>query len=49
MLSHLSANGIDLVKSILSFATALISFLALFKKTKKARYRLFKKNEVLVS
>jgi hypothetical protein len=49
MFAHLSSSGIDLAKNVLSFATALISFLALFKKTKKIRYRLLKKNEPLVS
>jgi hypothetical protein len=32
MLPNISASGIDLAKSVLSFATALITFLALFKK-----------------
>jgi hypothetical protein len=35
MLPHFSATGIDLAKSVLSFATALISFLSLFKKNLK--------------
>jgi len=32
MLPHISANGIDLAKTVLSFATALITFAALLKK-----------------
>jgi hypothetical protein len=35
MLPHISPGAIDLAKSILAFATALIPFLALFKTTLK--------------
>jgi hypothetical protein len=34
MFPHLSASGIDLAKSIISFATALLSFAALLKKVR---------------
>jgi hypothetical protein len=44
MFPHISANGIDLAKSVLSFATAIITFLALFKKKRNFRTRPFFKN-----
>jgi hypothetical protein len=43
MLPHFSLNEIDLVKSILSFATALLSFLAFFKKIRFHRVGILKK------
>jgi len=49
MLPHISANGIELAKNILSFATALISFFALLKKPKIKVPAFFKKNAALVS